>query len=120
MENKLQDSELKVMNVLWEKGDLPAREIAGILSEKIGWNVNTTYTLIKRCIKKGAIERGEPNFICHAAIPIEQVQESETNALIDKVFGGHADRLFASLLSSRRLSPEQLNKIKEIVEKESQ
>ncbi len=120
MENKLQDAELKVMNVLWEMGDLPAREIAGILSEKTGWNVNTTYTLIKRCIKKGAIERSEPNFMCHAAVPIEQVQEFETNALIDKVFGGSADRLFASLLSSKKLSGEQLSRLKEMVEKESQ
>ena len=40
--------------------------IAKLLTEELGWNVNTTYTLIKRCIKKGAIERSEPNFMCHA------------------------------------------------------
>lgn len=54
---KLFDSELKVMDVLWTNGDMPARQIAAILTESIGWNVNTTYTLIKRCIAKNAIER---------------------------------------------------------------
>ena len=60
MEVKLFDAELKVMDVLWEKGDTPAREIARKLTEELGWNVNTTYTLIKRCINKGAIRRSEP------------------------------------------------------------
>ena len=54
---KLFDSELKVMDVLWREGDLPAKAIAKTLTEEIGWNVNTTYTLIKRCIAKQAIER---------------------------------------------------------------
>ena len=69
MDIKLFDSELKVMDVLWKQGDTPAREIARALGEELGWNVNTTYTLIKRCMKKGAIERTEPGFLCHAPLP---------------------------------------------------
>ena len=64
MEIKLFDSELKVMDVLWREGDQPAKYVAKTLTDELGWNVNTTYTLIKRCIKKGAIERTEPNFMC--------------------------------------------------------
>ena len=48
MDNKLFDSELKVMDVLWREGDSTAKHIAVILGEEIGWNKNTTYTLIKR------------------------------------------------------------------------
>lgn len=91
---KLFDSELKVMDVLWTNGDMPARQIAAILTESIGWNVNTTYTLIKRCIAKNAIERIEPGFLCHALVSKQQVQEEETQELIDKVFDGSADKLF--------------------------
>ena len=57
MNIKLFDSEIKVMEVLWKEGDLTAKQLADILSEKIGWNKNTTYTVIKKCISKGAIER---------------------------------------------------------------
>ena len=105
---KLFDSELKVMDVLWREGDLPAKAIARTLTEEIGWNVNTTYTLIKRCIAKEAIERSEPGFMCHALVSKEQVQQEETQELIDKVFDGSADKLFASLLGGRRVSREQL------------
>ena len=107
MEIKLFDSELKVMDVLWKQGDAPAREIARVLTDELGWNVNTTYTLIKRCMKKGAIERTEPGFLCHALLPKAAVQEAETDKLINKIYDGSADKLFAALLGRKKLSAEQ-------------
>ena len=113
---KLFDSELKVMDVLWREGDLPAKAIVRTLTEEIGWNVNTTYTLIKRCIAKEAIERSEPGFMCHALVSKEQVQQEETQELIDKVFDGSADKLFASLLGGRRISREQLEQLRRMID----
>ncbi|MDD4627520.1 MULTISPECIES: BlaI/MecI/CopY family transcriptional regulator [Syntrophomonas] len=115
MEIKLFDSELKIMDVLWREGDTTAKKISDILNKQVGWNVNTTYTLIKRCIAKGAIKRSEPNFMCHALIAKEEVQEQETTELINKVFDGSADLLFASLLSRKNLSPEEIERLKQIV-----
>lgn len=112
---KLFDSELKVMDVLWKEGSVPAKRIADVLTGDLGWNKNTTYTLIKRCISKGAIERSEPNFMCRALIAKEEVQEAETNELIDKIFDGSADKLFASLLGRKKLSAEQIEKLRQIV-----
>ena len=112
---KLFDSELKVMGVLWNEGDVPAKYIADQLTKELGWNKNTTYTLIKRCIKKGAIERSEPNFMCHALILKETVQEAETNELINKVYDGSADKLFAALLGRKKLTAGQIEKLKQIV-----
>jgi BlaI family penicillinase repressor len=115
MEFKLFDSELKVMDVLWKNGDITAKKISDILKEQVGWNMNTTYTLIKRCIAKGAIERIEPAFMCHPLIKKEQVQEQETAELINKVFDGATDLLFASLLNRKNLSSEEIQKLKQIV-----
>ncbi len=112
---KLFDSELKVMEVLWKEGDKTAKEISDILKSRIGWNMNTTYTVIKKCIAKGAIQRIEPNFLCHALIPKEAVQEAETNELIGKLYDGSADKLFAALLGRKKLTAEQIARLKQIV-----
>ncbi len=117
MDGKLFDSELKVMGVLWNEGDCTAKHISDVLKEDIGWNMNTTYTLIKRCIKKGAIERSEPNFMCHALVKKEEIQEEQTNELIDKIYDGSADKLFAALLGRKKLSSEQIKKLLDIVGK---
>ena len=115
MSIKLFDSELKVMNVLWRMGDQTAKQISDILKAETGWNMNTTYTVIKKCIAKGAIRRSEPNFMCHALIPKEVVQEAETEELIGKLFDGHPDLLFASLLGQQKLSKEQIEKLRLMV-----
>ena len=116
---KLFDSELKVMNVLWKEGVVPAKRVAEVLNKELGWNKNTTYTLIKRCMKKEAIERSEPKFMCRALVSQEEVQEAETNELIDKVYDGSADKLFAALLGRKKLTAGQIERLRQIVEEES-
>lgn len=113
MSIKLYDSELKVMEVLWSQGDKTAREIAALLRAETGWNVNTTYTVIKKCVAKGAVQRSEPGFLCRALVSKSEVQAAEAEELLGKLFDGSPDLLFASLLDNRRLSPEQLRRLSE-------
>lgn len=101
---KLFDSELKVMEVLWEHGEKSARDIVDILSERIGWNKNTTYTVIKKCVEKGAVSREEPGFLCRPLVSRDEVAQSETEQLIDKMFGGSSELFFSSFLKNQGLS----------------
>ena len=112
---KLFDSELKVMDVLWKEGDMQAKQISDILKESTGWNMNTTYTVIKKCIAKGAIERREPNFLCHALIVRDVVQAAETEELLHKLFDSSPDLLFASLLGHQKLSKAQIDNLRRMV-----
>lgn len=113
---KLFDSELKVMELLWREGELSAKELAERLMEQVSWSKTTTYTVIKKCVDKGAVSRIEPNFICRAEITREQAQEYETEELINRMYDGSADKLVASLLGNRRLSAEEIENLKKLVE----
>ena len=90
---KLCESELKVMELLWEEGELRAGEIVPILSARVGWNRNTTYTIIKKCVEKGAIRRIEPKFVCQPLVTKEQTQVYEINALGERLFDGSLEKL---------------------------
>ncbi|HBF3334926.1 TPA: BlaI/MecI/CopY family transcriptional regulator [Clostridioides difficile] len=117
MEIKLFDSELKVMEVLWERGESKAGELVKILKEETGWNRNTTYTVIKKLVSKGAIERIEPNFVCKALISKEEVQKQETETLINKMFGGSSEKFLSAFINKENLSSDEITKLKQIVEK---
>ena len=108
---KLFESERKVMEVLWREGEITAKRISEILGEEIGWNKNTTYT-----VAKGAIERIEPGFVCRALIGKETAQDEEVDDMIDRVFDGSVDLLFAALLRREKLTAEQIESLRRRVD----
>ena len=85
---RIHEGELNVMELLWSNGSLPAKDIAKIIKEYIGWKNNTTYTVINRLVKKGAIKREEPGFICVPMISKKRVQAIETEVLLNTLFEG--------------------------------
>ena len=117
MNEKLFDSEAKVMEILWERGALSAKEISVIAAETIGWNKNTTYTIIKKLEAKGFIRRDEPGFICTPLVTQEQVQKTEAESLLKKFFGGSRKALFSALLEDEELSEAEREELKKLIDK---
>ncbi len=111
------DSELKVMELIWDKEPVSAKDISLIAAENIGWNKNTTYTVIKKLETKGFIKREEPGFICTSVYKREEIQRSEANSLIDKLFGGSKKALFSALIDDEELTPEEISALKELIDK---
>lgn len=116
MKIKLFDSELKVMEVLWKEGELPAGQIVKILKDETGWNRNTTYTVIKKCIEKGVIERSEPNYMCKPLITKAYIQQEESNEFINKMFGGSISHFFATFVQGKKLSEDEVESLKKIID----
>lgn len=113
MKVKLFDSELKVMEIIWKKGEVTAKEIAAELSKGVGWSKTTTYGVINKCIGKGVVSRGE-KFLCRPLITKSEVQENETEELIEKLYDGSKNLLIASLLESENLDGNQLEELRKI------
>ncbi len=140
MAEKLFDSELKVMDVLWREGEVPARRIVeeladsmgwktsttytlitrciakGAIERIMGWKTSTTYTLITRCIAKGAIERIDPGYRCRALIPQNEVQAAETDDFIERIFNGSVDKLFSSLIKRKKISSEAFSRLSALID----
>lgn len=117
MHNKLFDSEAKVMEILWEEGPLSAKEISLIAERTIGWNKNTTYTVIKKLEAKGFLRRSEPGFLCTPLVSRNQVRKAEAASLVKKVFGGSRKALFSALLEDEPLSEEEIATLRELIDR---
>ena len=117
MQEKLFDSELKVMEIIWEKGPISAKEISLIAADSIGWNKNTTYTVIKKLEAKGFIRRDEPGFICTPLVSQEEMQKKEASTLLNKVFGGSRKALFSALLEGEKLTDKEIKELKDLIDK---
>lgn len=116
MKEKLFDSEAKVMEIIWAKSPISAKDISLIAADTIGWNKNTTYTVIKKLEAKGLIHREDPGFICTPLVSQSQMQKLEAASLIKKVFGGSRSALFSALLEDDPLSDEEVEALRLLID----
>lgn len=114
-EIRLHEGELNVMELLWSNKVLAAKDISKIIKEYIGWEKNTTYTVIKRLIDKGAITREDPGFLCRALISKRQVQKIETDALFIKLFNGSLNCFFCEYLANQKMNTDELLQLEKII-----
>lgn len=117
MKQKLFDSEVKIMEIVWEAEPISAKEVSLTAAEEIGWNKNTTYTVIKKLVAKGYIKRSEPGFICTSLVSKDEVCKAEAQGLVDKLFGGSKKALFSTLFADEKLSDEDIREMREMIEK---
>lgn len=116
---RLHEGELNVMELLWSNKVLAAKDIAKIIKEYIGWEKNTTYTVINRLIKKGAIKRQDPGFLCKALISKRTAQRIETKILLDKLYNGSICTFFTDYVKSQELSQAEVMELQRIIQDNS-
>ena len=114
---KVFDSEIKLMEIIWEHEPVSAKEVSLLADKEIGWNKNTTYTVIKKLIDKGYVKREEPGFICTSLISKDEVQKSEAKGLVDKLFAGSKKALFSALLEDEELTDDEIKELRDLIDK---
>lgn len=114
-EIRLHEGELNIMELLWSNKSLAAKDISKIIKEYIGWEKNTTYTVIKRLIDKGAVKREDPGFLCKAAISKRTVQSIETKVLFNKLYNGSLSTFLTEYLKNQELSHAEVLELERII-----
>ncbi len=117
MRERLFDSEAKVMDIIWANSPISAKDISLIAADTIGWNKNTTYTVIKKLEAKGFIRREDPGFICTPLVSQTQMQKVAAVSLVKKVFGGSRQALFSALLEEEPLTEDEIDALRKMIEK---
>ena len=115
---KLYDGELKLMELLWGNEGATAKELTLLAAKKIGWNKNTTYTVIKKLVDKGAIKREEPAFICRSLIGREDVGREEAQTILRSFFGGSVKAMFSSFMAEGSLSEEEADELRRMIDQQ--
>lgn len=113
---KISDSELEVMKVLWEAGDaLPITDLRTALHERKGWEATTIKTLVSRLVTKGVLQQEKRNvFYYRPLIGREEYSDWAAQDLVDRLFKGSARNLVATLFKSDGLSAEDLEELRDM------
>ena len=114
--DKISDSELEVMKLLWQAGDaLPVTEIREVLQRSRGWEATTVKTLVSRLVSKGVLlQEKRKVFYYSPAIPQEEYNAWATGELIRRLYRGSAKDLVAALVHSEGLSRDDLDELRQM------
>ena len=114
-------AELKILQVLWDRGPSTVREVYKILNSGKEVGYTTVLKLMQIMTDKGLVERDEncrPQ-LYRPCLPREQTERQLIKDLVDRAFGGSAKRLVMQALEVKKASPSELAQIEKLLNKYS-
>ena len=112
------DSELEILNILWEKGPCTVREIHEVLEKSKDAGYTTTLKLMQIMLDKKLLSRdaSSKTHIYNAAISQEHTQGQLVKRMIDTVFNGSAMDMVMQALGNHKANAEELEQIKQYLD----
>ena len=115
MNIQLTDREADVMQVLWDRGPSIVAEVRAGLKDDLAYT--TVLTVLRTLEAKGYVGheeegRGHRYF---AAVKQQAAQESALRHITAKLFKGSEELLLTRLVSDRKLSAEQLRRLRRLL-----
>jgi BlaI family transcriptional regulator, penicillinase repressor len=110
------DREADVMQVLWDHGPSVVSDVQKRLSDQLAYT--TVLTVLRTLEAKGYVrheEEGRQHRYC-AAVQRQMAQESALRHLLSKLFKDSSELLFTRLVSDQRLSPEQIKRMRKLLD----
>lgn len=114
-EKKLFDGEYRFMELVWKNEPVRSMELARLCLDQLGWKKSTCFTVLKKLSQRGFV-RNE-NAVVTAMVKRDEVQRQESKAVVDKSFGGSLPAFVTAFLSDRKLTKEEAEELRTMIEK---
>jgi len=112
--NKPTESELEILQVLWEKKTATVRDVHEELLKSKSAGYTTTLKLMQIMFEKGLVTRDSSSktHIYMPEVSREKTQKLFVNKMIDSLFAGSPAQLVIQALGNHKASTEELNEIR--------
>ena len=111
------ESELEILQVLWQHGPSTVRFVNDELSQKRDVGYTTTLKLLQLMLDKGLVLRDDATrtHVYRPALRQQETQEALLDRFVDAAFGGSALKLVMQALGSGRTSKAELDQIRNLL-----
>ena len=111
------DSELEILNVLWQCGPSTVRFVNEQLNKEKDTGYTTTLKIMQIMKEKGLVKRNEEerSHIYSPEVVKKDTQQKLINKLLSSAFEGSASKMIMETLGNHKTSKEELEKIKELI-----
>jgi BlaI family penicillinase repressor len=112
--DQLTPLELEIMKVLWDLGQASVQQVQQLLTAEPQLAYTTVQTMLNVLHRKGKVKRSliDRAYFYRPAVSRDQVVTSTMKDILDRLFGGSAESLVMSLVQTRHLTPEKLERLR--------
>ena len=113
----LTQAELRLMKVLWDRGESTVAEVVAAISGKEALAYTSVLTTIRILETKGYVSHRQEGraFLYSACVGESEASRSEVRHVLQRFFGNSRERLLLSLLGDDEISPGELSRLKEAI-----
>lgn len=117
----LTEAELRIMDVLWQRGSGTVQEVLDRLTPTLAYN--SVLTTIRVLEKKGYVTHNATDGRAHVYVPLiaqGEARKSEIRHLVSRFFKNSHEQLVLNILEERGIEPEELNRLRRMLERSTQ
>lgn len=108
------NSDYRFMSIVWDHAPVGSGELVRLCREQLGWKKSTTYTEIKRLCEKGILKNEKA--VVEPLVTREEVQAQESGDFVERTFGGSLPGFLAAFLGGRKLSDQEAEELKRLID----
>ena len=118
----LTEGELRLMEVVWEKGEATVADVADALPKQLGLAYNTVLTTMRILEDKGYVRHSKPKqgraFVYKPLVTRQEASRGAVRHLLRRFFGNSAEALVLNLVRSEDLSENERTRIRDLLKEE--
>lgn len=117
----LTDAELRLMEVLWDKGQASVADVTAALPKSLNLHYSTVLTTLRILETKGYLRHTQEGraFIYSPVVQRDEARETAVQQLVRKFFAGSPELLVLNLMETSNLRPEDLRRLRKKLEENS-
>jgi predicted transcriptional regulator len=114
---RLGDLQLRIMKVLWERGEASVADVHQDLGADTGLAYTTVATMLRKMEARGLVTHASEGrrFVYQAAIGPDVVTRSMANDVLERLFEGRLADMLDHLLSTREVSRDELRALERLI-----
>ena len=117
----LTEAELRIMNVLWDRGSATVHEVLEALPAKPALAYNSILTIVRILEKKGYVKHvKDEDKRAHVFMPQVNRKDAtrfEVRHLVSRFFGNSREQLVLNVLEETSIDAEELDHLRQLLER---